>query len=91
MGTITYYSDSLSSVNYHSLQVQAQHRLSRGLKFGIAYVFSKALGTCGTVAANGSGCTIADPFHSYRDWHYSPCPGTGDKSSTSTTRTGCLP
>ena len=74
MGTITYYSDSLSSVNYHSLQVQAQHRLSRGLQFGVAYVFSKALGTCGAVAANGSGCTIADPFHSYRDWYYSPLP-----------------
>jgi hypothetical protein len=74
MGTITYYSDGLSSVNYHSLQLQAQHRLSRGLQFGVAYVFSKALGTCATVAANGSGCTIADPFHSYRSWYYGPMP-----------------
>jgi hypothetical protein len=54
--------------------LQAQHRLSRGLQFGVSYVFSKALGTCGAVAANGSGCTVADPFHSYRDWYYSPLP-----------------
>lgn len=74
MGTITYYSNSLSSVNYHGLQVSAQHRMSRGLQFGAAYVFSKALGTCGAFAVNGSGCTIADPFHSYRNWYYGPLP-----------------
>jgi hypothetical protein len=74
MGTITYYSNSLSSVNYHGLQVSAQHRMSRGLQFGISYVFSKVLGTCGSVAANGSGCTIADPFHGYREWYYGPLP-----------------
>lgn len=53
MGTITYYSTSLSAVNYHGLQVQAQHRMSNGLQFGVSYVFSKALGTCGAVAVTG--------------------------------------
>lgn len=74
MGTITYYSSGLSSVNYHGLQLQAQHRMSHGLQFGASYVFSKALGTCGLFAVNGSGCTIADPFHSYRNWYYGPLP-----------------
>ena len=74
MGTITYYTDSLSSLNYHGLQMQAQRRLTHGLQFGVAYTFSKALGTCGAVAGNGSGCTIADPFHSQRGWYYGPLP-----------------
>ena len=26
------------------------------------------------VAVNGSGCTVADPFHSYRSWYYGPLP-----------------
>jgi hypothetical protein len=29
--------------SYHSLQVQAQHRLSRGVHFGLAYTWSKAM------------------------------------------------
>jgi len=74
MGSILYYYDGLSSVNYHGLQAQAQHRYSHGLQFGIAYTFSKALGTCGSVAANGSGCTIGDPWHNLRQWYYGPLP-----------------
>src|SRR4029077_14939119 len=70
MGSITYYSDSLSSLNYHALQMQAQHRLSHGLQFGVAYTFSKALGTCGAFNTNGAGCPIGDPWNSHRGWYY---------------------
>lgn len=73
MGSMTYYSDALSSVNYHALQLSAEHRMSHGLHFGASYVFSKALGTCGAVS-NASGCSIADPYHSYRNWYYGPMP-----------------
>ena len=74
MGSILSYYDGLSSVNYHALQLQAQHRFSRGLQFGAAYTFSKALGTCGAVALNGSGCTIGDPWHKLRQWYYGALP-----------------
>ncbi len=71
MGTITYYTDSLSTLNYHGLQVQAQHRLSKGLQFGASYSFSKALGSCG-FAPNASGCNAWDPWHATRQWYYGP-------------------
>jgi hypothetical protein len=61
MGSITQTSNSLSSLNYNALQVQVQHRLSRGLQFGAAYTFSKALGTQGL-----------DNYHSQRQWFYGP-------------------
>ncbi len=54
-------SGSLSALNYNALQVQAQHRLSRGLQFGAAYTFSKALGTQGW-----------DNYHAQRQWFYGP-------------------
>jgi hypothetical protein len=74
MGAITYYSDSLSSVNYNALQVQVQHRWSHGLQFGLSYVFSRAMGTCGSYGVNGAGCPIADAYHSARNWYYQPLP-----------------
>ena len=61
MGSITETSDSLSSLNYNALQVQAQHRLRHGLQFGASYSFSKALGTQGW-----------DNYHSQRAWFYGP-------------------
>jgi hypothetical protein len=67
MGSITYYSDSLSAVNYNGLQLQAQHRLSHGVQFGVAYTFSKALGGA-----------AADPYHTVRGWYYGPL--TQDRS-----------
>ena len=48
MGSISYTTYSISAVNYHGLQTQVQHRLTRGLAFGATYTFSKALGTQGT-------------------------------------------
>jgi Carboxypeptidase regulatory-like domain len=61
MGSITETSDSLSSLNYNALQLQAQHRLRHGLQFGAAYTFSKALGT-----------QSWDNYHSQRAWFYGP-------------------
>jgi hypothetical protein len=61
MGNLTYQSASLSSLNYHALQVQAQRRLSHGLAFGLSYTYSKALGTLGW-----------DAYHNQRQWWYGP-------------------
>ena len=61
MGAISYTSFGLSAVNYHGLQMSAQHRLTRGLAFGAAYTFSKALGTQGL-----------DPYTNQRQWYYGP-------------------
>ena len=58
---LTYRSYSNSSLNYHALQTQAQHRLSHGLAFGLSYTFSKALGTQGV-----------DNYHKTRQWYYGP-------------------
>jgi hypothetical protein len=74
MGSIIYSSGSNSPLDYHGLQVQAQHRMNRGLQFGVTYGFSKSLGTCPARTAFGSGyaCTMSDPNHSYREWFYGP-------------------
>jgi hypothetical protein len=52
MGTITYGTSGLSSVNYNSLQFSASRRSSHGLFYSVAYTFSKALGS-----------TSPDPYH----------------------------
>src|ERR1051326_7011395 len=61
MTGLTYRSYSNSSLNYHALQTQAQHRLSHGLSFGLSYTLSKALGTQGF-----------DNYHKSREWSYGP-------------------
>ena len=61
MGAISYVTFGLSAVNYHGLQTSVQHRLTRGLAFGAAYTFSKALGTQGL-----------DPYTTQRKWYYGP-------------------
>ena len=48
-GTITYW-EFVGSSNYHSLQVTAERRYKQGLTYGVAYTWSKAMGT-----ANGDG------------------------------------
>src|SRR5579871_4587084 len=35
MGSLVYYSGALSALNYNGLQLSAQHRLQRGLQFGV--------------------------------------------------------
>lgn len=61
MGAISYTAFAYSAVNYNSLQASAQHRLTRGLAFGAAYTFSKALGVQGL-----------DPYTNQRKWYYGP-------------------
>ena len=61
MGTVNYTSYGLSAVNYNGLQTAIQHRMTRGLAFGAAYTFSKALGTQGL-----------DPYTNQRKWYYGP-------------------
>lgn len=57
MGSLSYQSASVSSLNYRALQVHAIRRLSHGPQFGVSYTFSKALGIQGT-----------DPYHDQRQW-----------------------
>jgi hypothetical protein len=71
MGSITYYSSGLSTLNYHGVRASAQRRFSHGLQYGVSYSFSKALGTCG-LAGNSSGCQAWDPYHASRQWYYGP-------------------
>lgn len=55
-----------SSSNYNSLQVSVNRRMSRGLQYGVAYTFSKALGT---------GSADMDSVSAYfpaRAWNYGP-------------------
>jgi len=61
MGSLTGNSNSLSSLNYHALQTQVQRRALRGLGYGLAYTFSKALGTSGW-----------DPYNNQRQRYYGP-------------------
>jgi len=49
-----------SSSNYNALQVSVNRRLRTGLQFGVAYTFSKALGS-GT-----------NPYFDYHYWSYGP-------------------
>ncbi|HMF75030.1 MAG TPA: hypothetical protein VK604_05155 [Bryobacteraceae bacterium] len=56
LGAITYTSFSGSSLNYNGLQASANHRLTKGVAFGVSYTFSKALGSQGL-----------DPYHNQRD------------------------
>ena len=52
--------------NYNSLQVSANRRFVKGLQFGVAYTFSKALGVVGT---DYSGIS---PYFPARKWNYGP-------------------
>jgi len=57
-----------ASGNYNSLQVSAQRRFHRGLSFGVAYTWSKALGVADAWTDNVS--TYFKP----REWDYGPYP-----------------
>jgi Carboxypeptidase regulatory-like domain/TonB-dependent Receptor Plug Domain len=45
MGTVSYSTYGLSSVNYNSVQFTASRRASNGLFYSVAYTFSKGLGS----------------------------------------------
>jgi hypothetical protein len=49
------------STNYNSLQVSANRRMGKGLQFGVAYTFSKAL-----------GATATNPYFDTHYWSYGP-------------------
>jgi hypothetical protein len=52
--------------NYNALQVSANRRFTRGLQFGLAYTFSRALGV-----ASGDGDSLS-PYFSSRSRNYGP-------------------
>ncbi len=58
------YLENASTSNYHSLQVQANRRFSRGLQFGLAWTWSKAMSY-----ADGDTSTVAQ-FVPIRIWNY---------------------
>jgi hypothetical protein len=77
MGSITYGTSGLSSVNYNSLQVGAIRRASHGLFYSVAYTFSKGLGSTSPDAYHlgkpiinefGQSVTLPDA----RQWTYGP-------------------
>jgi hypothetical protein len=61
MGTESYSTSGLSSLNYNSAQLLLQHRVSRGLFFSVAYTFSKALGSTSPDAYH-TGLPIVNEF-----------------------------
>ena len=61
MGAISYTSYRSLGGELSRAAESAQHRMTRGLAFGAAYTFSKALGTQGL-----------DPYTNQRQWYYGP-------------------
>jgi hypothetical protein len=78
MGSIESITNSLSLLNYHSLQSSIKRRFSHGLTFIANYQFSKALGTStswdpyhtGMPIATAFGTTVTLP--SERQFYYGP-------------------
>jgi len=64
-GNLTVY-ENVGNSSYNSLQVSIIRRFTRGLQFGVAYTFSKALGY-----ASADGTTLS-PYFSPRQRNYGP-------------------
>ncbi len=62
-GSITYY-DNSGLANYNALQVAVNRRFIRGLQFGVAYTYSKAMDY-----ADGDRDAVAT-YRPYRIWNY---------------------
>jgi hypothetical protein len=62
-GSITYY-DNAGLANYNALQVAVNRRFIRGLQFGVAYTYSKAMDY-----ADGDRDGVAT-YRPYRIWNY---------------------
>ena len=67
----------LGSSNFHALQTQATRRFSRGLQFGVAYTWSKAMDFYGNGSQAGGTVPIAGPtganfpvYQNARTWTY---------------------
>ncbi len=58
-----------ASSNYHSLQVSANRRFTRGMQFGAAWTWSKAMDVCEEDRPNQAASTIS-PFLPVRVWNY---------------------
>ncbi|MFN7938215.1 MAG: carboxypeptidase regulatory-like domain-containing protein [Bryobacteraceae bacterium] len=58
------YNENASSTNYHSLQMQLNRRFIKGLQFGVAYTYSKAMNF---TDSDGGGVAMYRPI---RVWNY---------------------
>src|SRR5262249_27896740 len=47
IGSLSYVTSDYVGLNYNSLQISAQHRLTHGLQFGGAYTLAKGMGMRG--------------------------------------------
>jgi hypothetical protein len=65
-GDITFVQNAITS-NYNSLQVQANHRFTRGLQFGASWTWSKAMDYADT--DEGNSAFVSD-FLPLRAWNY---------------------
>ena len=68
-GNITIYQSEATS-NYNALQVQVQRRATKGLFFGAAYTWSKALGTAQSGGTNDNASVRPDQYQ--REAYYAP-------------------
>ena len=78
--------DTAGCSNYNSLQVSVNRRFTKGLQFGLAYTFSKALGVAGN---NESGDYVLSSYFPQRERDYGPLPGTARRCSFLITCTSC--
>jgi len=64
-GDLTNYENAATS-NYHSLQIAVNRRFTRGIQYGIAYTYSKALGV------GSSDAPAISPYFPARQRNYGP-------------------
>ena len=82
MGRITDFTNDLTSLVYHSLQISAQRRLSRGLQMGLAYTLSKGEGMTGwdpyivdpNLSINMAGTMVKGGKEALEDRYWGPTP-----------------
>jgi hypothetical protein len=82
MGRITDFTNDLTSLVYHSLQISAQRRLSRGLQMGLAYTLSKGEGMTGwdpytvdpNLTINMGGTMVKGGKQTLEDRYWGPTP-----------------
>jgi hypothetical protein len=65
MGNINVYSFG-ATINYHSLQVSVNRRMSHGIQYGVSYTWAKALGVASTDG------TAVSPYFDMRHRNYGP-------------------
>jgi len=62
------------TANYNALQVRATRRFYKGLEFGVAYTYSKAMdyGSCSTTSCSEAYNFTAALYQNLRAWNYGP-------------------